>query len=193
MSNDVPQSITFDGAFSTYKTTTFDYFKQNHGADPRFYLIEDQGRKMLQDLGFDANNMTPEQVEEGQLYVIEGYIREEDKARSMGKIAVSDGSLIEGLAYAKGIFSDRIYAVYNNILKSRATRYTSMYFPVLQKDIENDGLRHTNIEYQHHIDSVILSILREHKIRTLTIATPDRDVRAAIVTMDILAAAELFR
>lgn len=179
------KGIIFSGAPSTGKTTQFDKVREKFGSDPRLHFVEDQGRKMFSELGFDANSMTRKQIEEGQMYVIEGYLREESEASREGKIMVADSSLIEGVAYAIGTFNERMMQIMNNILASRAPNYTSLYFPVMPHILEDDGLRHTCPEFQNAMDEKIHGLLQKHRVKIITIASHDPVVREAIVEADM--------
>lgn len=179
------RTISLSGAFNTGKSTVFDAVqKQTNG---KFHYSNDGGRAVLEELGTQRGVMSPQEQKDYQLAVLEHYLREEADARNEHKDILSDGYMIETLAYGLPILGEYNIKFIHNLIEQRKDLLTIIKFPIIEDmRMDDDGLRDTDKEYQKTIDRRIGEILYIHDIKPIELTRKDVQGRVEEVLLHIL-------
>lgn len=131
--------------------------------------------------------MSPQEQKDYQLAVLEHYLREEADARNEHKDILSDGYMIETLAYGLPILGEYNIKLIHNLIEQRKDLLTIIKFPIIEEmRMDDDGLRDTDKEYQKTIDRRIGEILYIHDIKPIELSRKDVQGRVEEVLLHIL-------
>ncbi len=179
------KTISLSGAFNTGKSTVFNEVKNK--VNGKFHYSNDGGRAVLEELGTQRGVMSPKEQKDYQLAVLEHYLREEADARNEHKDILSDGYMIETLAYGLPILGEYNIKLIHNLIEQRKDLLTIIKFPIIEDmRMDDDGLRDTDKEYQKTIDRRIDEILYIHDIKPIELSRKDVQGRVEEVLLHIL-------
>jgi nicotinamide riboside kinase len=179
------KTITLSGAFNTGKTTVFNEVKKS--TNKAFHYSPDGGRAVLEELGTQRGVMSPQEQKDYQMRVCEHYLREEALARNEKKPILSDGYMIETLAYGLPVLDDYSIRLIHNLIAQRKEIVTVIKFPLLGDiKMDDDGLRDTDKEYQKTINNRIDEILYIHDIKPIELTRKDVQGRVEEVLVQLL-------
>lgn len=174
------------GAFSSGKSTLQKTIKEMSGDS--VYHIEDGARALLEQRGgiSDIEAKGTNALADFQLDVMEWYLREESKALRQNKPILSDGSLIEVLAYSQGILDQGVLNTLHNLVRARSQIYNVVHLRPHADLIEDDGLRHTDIAFQKIIDRRVEQIGVLHNVPRVSVTTTDLQERYKVAMFTLL-------
>lgn len=181
------KSITvLGGAFSVGKSTLQKKIQEHHG--DKLYFIPDHARLLLEERGGieQVQGEGPEALRDFQLEVMEEYLRSEGKALWQNKPIISDGSLVEVLAYSQGILGPQVLNVLHNLVRTRNHIYNVIHLRPTPECLEDDGLRHTDIAFQRIVDKRIQDICTVHNVPRFSVGTSDLQKRYNIAMFTLL-------
>lgn len=174
------------GSFSVGKSTLMNTIQEKHG--DAFHYIPDLARQILEERG------GVEQVQQGgeeslrdfQLQVMEDYLRAETQAQSQEKPILSDGSLIEVLAYSPRILRANELQLLHNLIHCRKKIYHLVHLRPTEILLERDGVRHTDESFRSNIDQRVKAIAYIHHIPRFSVETSDLEKRYNIAIHTLL-------
>lgn len=100
----------------------------------------------------------------------------------------ADRCVIDGFAYMaaakhRGKVTDKCWNIVEQLMREFIPLYTQIFYVPIEFEMENDGIRKADVEYQKEIDQLILKEL--HSLKNLTIVKGTRDARKQIVLKSI--------
>lgn len=174
------------GAYSVGKSTLQEeMLLQNPGM---IHVIPDHARILLEERGgiAEVQERGADALEDFQLDVMEEYLRSESEALRQPKPILSDGSLIEVLAYSQGVLDMGKLTTLHNLVRTRKHIYQVLHLRPHPDLFEGDGIRHTDLAFQRIIDKRIQDICVMHDIPRMSISTTDLAQRYRVAFFTLL-------
>ena len=179
------RTFSLSGAFNTGKSTVFDEVQKH--TNGHLHYAKDGGRLALEELGKTREQLSIEDQRAMQLKIVEHYLRAEADARNEGKDILSDGYMIETLAYGLPLLGDYNIRLIHNLIEQRKELLTVIKFPIIEEiRMDDDGLRDTDKEYQKTIDRRIDEVLYLHDIVPIQLTKKDVQGRVQEVLLHLL-------
>lgn len=174
------------GAYSVGKSTLQEFIVANN--PDMIHVIPDFARQLLEERG-GIQNVQEEgakALQDFQMDVMEAYIRAEGQALRQNKPILSDGSLVEVLAYSQGVLNAYQLNTLHNLIRTRNKIYQIVHLRPCAELLEDDGLRHTDIAFQRIIDKRVQDIATIHNVPRWSVATTDVQKRYNIALFSLL-------
>jgi nicotinamide riboside kinase len=180
------QITVVGGAYSVGKSTLIQEIQNKHPDTVQY--IPDFARVLLEQRGGieHVQGQGAEALRDFQLEVMEEYIRAEQQALRQNKPILSDGSLVEVLAYSQGVLDQNTLNILHNLVRMRSQIYQIIHLRPHPDLFEGDGIRHTDVAFQRIIDKRIQDIAMVHNVPRFSVSTTDLQQRYNIALFSLL-------
>jgi predicted ATPase len=165
------------GAHGTGKTTVLkdisDYLLDNTSIIP---IFNTSNARKLSEMGVKINDKGDDFVQ----YVVQAsHVSRFAEPNWFADRCVVDGFAYMEAAWRKKLVSQECWDTVHNLMNTFAPLYTQIFYVPIEFEMENDGIRKVDIEYQREIDHYMKRILELYN--NVTTLKGSRDERKEIV------------
>ena len=152
--------IAFTGAQSTGKTTLLNRLKHDPMFNLEFEFIDEITRRMTKK-GLKINEGGDDMT---QLLIMNSHIK-----NSLIDNVIMDRCALDGLVYTdwmsrKGKVQEWVLQYAGNVFKMLIARYDYIFYLTPEFEIEDDGVRSTDIDFRNEIVDLFDHYIKEYKI-----------------------------
>ena len=149
--------ISINGSYSVGKSTICKKIEQEY---PELFHTPDLAREWLERKGKSSQDLTNNERVELQQWVAASYVGNMKYADISKRTNIMDGSLMEVLAYSEDVLSETfIKQIYRILGKYNGEMAALVIPPTIH--LENDGLRHTDVQFRIVIHERIMHIINQ--------------------------------
>ncbi|WP_321340700.1 AAA family ATPase [uncultured Cohaesibacter sp.] len=161
-------SITITGSHGVGKTTLADDVLRRLAPNLSIGLVREPARELAR-MGMQVND----QISEDGVFEYLTYCMSEVRTTEQ-TLLIKDRSVLDLYAYTIDLFGSRFSRsleklVVEHILNDRKSTKFVVYVPI-EFDLQLDGLRPADVNYQLHIDKVILELLEKFEFPVLSVS-----------------------